>query len=563
MDGTPFGRYRLVELLGRGGGGEVWLAHDTAADNRPVAIKLLPQHLAQDETYVKRFRGEAEKAAKLNNPHIIPIHNYGEIDGRLYVDMRLVEGRDLHRVLAGGPLEPARAVRIIEQVARALQAAHKVGLVHRDVKPSNILLDEDDFAYLIDFGIARGTEDTRMTGTRAMIGTPHYIAPERFRAREADARADIYALACVLYECLTGHPPFPGDTFESQIAGHLTDPPPRPSTTQPNVPAQFDAVIAKGMAKNPDERYATTVELADAARDATTDPIPRPTAGAVPDDKPPQPPSSTVTSVPTQHPPEQLAAYARELGSAATEHADWTNQPPTQLAPTGPALPPKPARPTHPRVRRLSRTKLVLAAVALVVTVAAVAVLIVVERRSHSHRAIASSTSTTTSTTTPTTTPTVDPVSRLLTLVPADAQCSDSGHGQTGSLAEVTCGDIANNGNESYQVPPWGLGQLWYALFPDQATLDRDFNNNIDFRPDSSTQLMPCPGMEISPQYWHRAATPQQSEGKIACFADTRDPSRGGVVWTVDSELLVGHGQALGGESTLAQVFQWWAAHYQ
>jgi serine/threonine protein kinase len=151
VEGTPFGRYRLIELLGRGGMGEVWRAHDTAANNRPVAIKVLPPHLAADDMYVARFRREADAAAQLNNPHIIPIHNYGEIDGRLYVDMRLVEGRDLSEVLAEGPLEPGRAVRIIEQVARALRAAHEIGLVHRDVKPSNILIARDDFAYLIDF----------------------------------------------------------------------------------------------------------------------------------------------------------------------------------------------------------------------------------------------------------------------------------------------------------------------------------------------------------------------------------------------------------------------------
>src|SRR6202022_4668232 len=154
VEGTPFGRYRLIELLGRGGMGEVWRAHDTST-TRTVAIKLLPPHLAQDDTFVKRFRREAEAAARLNSPHIIPIHDYGEIDGRLYVNMRLIEGRDLQQVLSERPLSPERAVRIIAQVAQAVHAAHKVGLVHRDIKPSNILLDDDDFAYLIDFGIAR------------------------------------------------------------------------------------------------------------------------------------------------------------------------------------------------------------------------------------------------------------------------------------------------------------------------------------------------------------------------------------------------------------------------
>lgn len=273
--GRPFGRYRLIELLGRGGMGEVWRALDTEANNRTVAIKLLPAHLAGDSSFVQRFRREAEAAAQLNNPHIIPIHNYGEIDGQLYVDMRLVEGRDLQHVLAEGPLEPARAVRIIEQVARALQAAHKVGLVHRDVKPSNILIDGDDFAYLIDFGIARGADQTGLTGTGNMIGSLHYMAPERLQAQEADARADIYALACVLYECLTGSRPFRGDSLESQVAAHLTEPPPQPSARS-DVPPQLDAVIARGMAKNPNVRYPTTIEFATAARDAITVPNQQP-----------------------------------------------------------------------------------------------------------------------------------------------------------------------------------------------------------------------------------------------------------------------------------------------
>ena len=275
MDGTQFGRYRLLDLLGRGGMGEVWRAHDTAT-NRTVAIKLLPPNLADDDTFVQRFRREAETAARLNNPHIIPIHTYGEIDGRLYVDMRLIEGRDLDKVLGEGPLEPGRAVRIIEQVATALNAAHKVGLVHRDVKPSNILLDEDDFAYLIDFGIARGADQTSLTSAGTMIGSWHYMAPERMAAHEADARADIYALACVLYECLTGAPPFPGDTLESQVAGHLNTPPPKPSITDPDVPSGFDAVITKGMAKDPEQRYSTTNDLARAAREATTAPVSAP-----------------------------------------------------------------------------------------------------------------------------------------------------------------------------------------------------------------------------------------------------------------------------------------------
>ena len=303
VEGTPFGRYRLIELLGRGGMGEVWRAHDTVID-RIVAVKVLPAHLADDKAFVQRFRREAHAAARLNNPHVVPIHNSGEIDGRLYVDMRLIEGRDLQEVLADGPLEPARAVRIIEQAAKALHAAHKIGLVHRDVKPSNILLDEDDFAYLIDFGIARGADQTRMTSTGGVIGSFHYMAPERFSAQGADARADVYALACVLYECLTGRTPYPGDSLEQQYDGHKHTPPPQPSSTNPDLPAQFDPVIATGMAKDPDQRYATTVELAKAARDAITTPLASPSEPTLRGDAPP----ATPTPAPTLLADSTLAA---------------------------------------------------------------------------------------------------------------------------------------------------------------------------------------------------------------------------------------------------------------
>jgi serine/threonine protein kinase, bacterial len=275
MEGTPFGRYRLIELLGRGGMGEVWQAYDTAID-RMVALKVLPANLADDPVFQERFRREAKAAAGLDEPHVVPIHDYGEIDGRLYVTMRLIKGRDLQTVLADGPLAPERAVRIVEQVAKALHAAHRIGLIHRDIKPSNILLAEDDFAYLIDFGIARAAGETGLTSTGAAIGTWAYMSPERLNTGHADARADIYALTCVLHEALTGQRPYPGDSLEQQIVGHLTRPPPRPSMLRPGVPQPLDAVIAKGMAKQPDQRYASTVELARAARDATTVPLPRP-----------------------------------------------------------------------------------------------------------------------------------------------------------------------------------------------------------------------------------------------------------------------------------------------
>jgi serine/threonine protein kinase len=267
LDATPFGHYQLLELLGRGGMGQVFRAHDTLTD-RIVALKVLPAHLAGDPVFQQRFRREAHAAAGLSEPHVVPIHGYGEIDGQLYLDMRLIDGEDLGTVLseAQGPLAPERAVAIVEQVAAALDAAHAVGLVHRDVKPSNIFVAAKDFVYLIDFGIARTTSQTGLTSVGSTLGTMAYMAPERFKSGQSDPRSDVYALTCVLHECLTGSRPYSGDSLEQQLAGHLVAPPPRPSVLNPNLPKGFDDVVAKGMAKDPNNRYQTAGELADAVR---------------------------------------------------------------------------------------------------------------------------------------------------------------------------------------------------------------------------------------------------------------------------------------------------------
>jgi serine/threonine protein kinase len=250
--------------------GQVYRAHDTITD-RVVALKVLPTDLAEDYKFRQRFLREAKLAAGLTEPHVVPIHRFGEIDGRLYVDMRLIEGHDLHTVIAGsGPLDPGRTVAILQQVASALDAAHAAGLVHRDVKPSNILLAGGDFAYLIDFGIARGIGQTALTNTGSVIGTFAYMAPERFNTGEADTRSDVYALAAVLFECLTGRLAFQGDNLEQQIAGHLIRPPPLPSNAVVGLSSRFDEVVAKGLAKNPNDRYQSCRELVDAARKALT-----------------------------------------------------------------------------------------------------------------------------------------------------------------------------------------------------------------------------------------------------------------------------------------------------
>jgi serine/threonine protein kinase len=270
VDEAVFGRYRLIALIGEGGMGKVYKAHDSVI-GRDVAVKVLPTELSAEPGYRERFRREAHTAARLTEPHIIPIYDTGEVEGQLYLVMPVIDGIDVHGLLArDGAMSPQRAVQVITQLAAGLQAAHAVGLVHRDIKPSNALVTADDFVYLIDFGIAHDAADTKLTSTGMMVGTWAYMAPERFTTGTADARADVYALACVLYECLTGVQPFPGDSMEQQIRGHLTLDPPKPSAINPAVPAGFDEVIAAGMAKSPDNRYQTARDLATAAHQALT-----------------------------------------------------------------------------------------------------------------------------------------------------------------------------------------------------------------------------------------------------------------------------------------------------
>ncbi len=260
--GSQIGPYRLRRLLGKGGMGEVYEAEDTVKD-RIVALKLLPESASHDPVFRKRLQREAHSAGRLQEPHVVPIHDYGEVDGLLYVDMRMIDGTDLRKVLKRfGPMTPARAVAIVRQIASALDAAHESGVMHRDVKPENIILTRDDFAYLVDFGIANAATDEKLTELGTAVGTYAYMAPERFTNDEVTYRADVYALACVLHECLTGSQPYPGDSVSVVITAHLMQPMPKPSEERPGIPAAFDEVIARGMAKKPEERFASAGDLA-------------------------------------------------------------------------------------------------------------------------------------------------------------------------------------------------------------------------------------------------------------------------------------------------------------
>uniref|UniRef100_UPI0015F099D2 serine/threonine-protein kinase n=1 Tax=Pseudonocardia pini TaxID=2758030 RepID=UPI0015F099D2 len=232
--------------------GEVFRAHDTEHD-RDVAVKRLAPHLADEPQFQQRFRREAHHVAQLRNPHVITIHRYGAIQGRLYIDMQLVDGGDLHGLIErSGPLPADRAVHMLEQVASALDEAHESGLVHRDVKPSNILLDGRlaDFCYLADWGITRATTTRRshsLTRTGALLGSLTYMAPEQFDGAVTHA-SDVYALTCVFFEMITGRRPYAGDGLPVLMHAHMHVPPPRPSDIVAGTEV-FDAVVATGMAK--------------------------------------------------------------------------------------------------------------------------------------------------------------------------------------------------------------------------------------------------------------------------------------------------------------------------
>ena len=260
--GADFLGYRIEELIGQGGMGVVYRAYDLRL-KRTVALKLVTPELALDERFRERFAREMEVAMSLEHPNVVPIHDAGDVDGRLYLAMRLVEGTDLSALLrAEGQLAPARALAICGQVANALDAAHAKGLVHRDVKPSNILLDRSEHVYLADFGLTRRLEEQgAQTAEGRSVGTPAYLAPEQIEGGPVDGRADVYSLACVLYECVSGKSPFGHGSRLAVAWAHMEEEPPSAREHDPELPEAFDAVIRRAMAKQPAERYPSCAAL--------------------------------------------------------------------------------------------------------------------------------------------------------------------------------------------------------------------------------------------------------------------------------------------------------------
>lgn len=295
--GTTIAGYRVESLLGRGGMSVVYLAEHMRL-GRKVALKVLAPALARDDAFRERFIHESQRAAELDHPNVISIYDAGEVeggeaDGLLYIAMRYVQGADLKSIVSGeGPLSVGRTLFILEQVANALDAAHDRSLIHRDVKPSNILVAQpSDHVYLTDFGIVKHTTSPGLTRTGIFIGTADYAAPEQIEGRPLDGRTDVYALGCVLYECLTAKPPFDREAEVAVMHAHLTEPPPSLTDARPDLPPGLNRIVATAMAKPKEERFATCPQLVDASRAAVlerhpTPAEPRASSVSVPDSTP-------------------------------------------------------------------------------------------------------------------------------------------------------------------------------------------------------------------------------------------------------------------------------------
>ncbi|HEY8169256.1 MAG TPA: serine/threonine-protein kinase, partial [Candidatus Limnocylindrales bacterium] len=288
--GTTLGPYRIESVIGRGGMGVVYRATDSNLDRR-VALKLLSPDIAGDEAFTARFLRESKLAASLDHPNIIPVYDAGRVGDIYYLAMRYVDGADLESRLRGGPLDPRATMSLAAQIGSALDSAAEAGLVHRDVKPANILIasgkavDREDHAYLTDFGLTkqRGSQ-TGLTRTGSFLGTLEYVAPEQIEGKPVDGRTDQYALAAIVVECLTGAPPFPRDSDLAIINAQLRDAPPSVHERRPDLPAAVDVVVARALAKQPDDRYPDCRSFLDELRSAlgVTATQPRPAPGSSP-----------------------------------------------------------------------------------------------------------------------------------------------------------------------------------------------------------------------------------------------------------------------------------------
>ena len=373
--GTIFAGYRIEGVLGRGGMGVVYLAEQPELGRR-VAIKVIAPALASDPDYLERFKRESRLAAAIEHPNAIPIYEAGVADEDMpYLVMRYVEGEDLSSLLRReGRLDRRRAAAIVDQIAGALDEAHARGLVHRDVKPANVIVESrrgTEHAYLTDFGLTREVDASGgPTATGRWVGTIDYASPEQIKGKPVDARCDVYALGCLLYTTLTGHLPFEREEDVAKLYAHVSEPPPAPSELADEVTDELDVVVERAMAKEPDDRYPSAGDLGRAALSAATGaPVSQPEHSVATGEAAPvtQPPEPTPTKPSEPPPTEPASTVAGEPPTAAP--------PPTEPS----REPPPPTRPEQPRPSRAgARRRPLIALGAMLAVGAAVAIGIVV-----------------------------------------------------------------------------------------------------------------------------------------------------------------------------------------
>ncbi|OBI29063.1 serine/threonine-protein kinase [Mycolicibacter sinensis] len=556
--GSELGHYRLRRLIGYGTMGEVYEAEDTVKD-RIIALKLLSTTLSSDPAFRDRLHQEARTAGRLQEPHVVPIHDYGEIDGHLFLDMRLIEGSDLSAVLRDcGALPAGRAVKIIRQAAAALDAAHAAGVIHRDIKPANLLVTDDDFVYLVDFGIASAVGSRASSlQPQTLEGTWNYSAPELFTDGEPGPGIDVYALTSVLYECLTGVPPYRADDLKGLIAAHLHEPIPRPSRRSPDIPIALDAVIATGMAKRPADRYQSAGELGRAAKEALAPPVqhrpPSPSAPAARVLAPPRPdwPSATPLPRPPAPPPGPVprrlthssAAPPAGASVAGPQGVEASRPSVAQPLPQPVVLTYSPHDSTTPLWHKHKRPLIGVAAAGAVALLAGLLLHRSPEPSEPQEAAPPTSALTSES-------PAAEPVEvvRLRTFLPP-GQPLDSCRSFIASshaVAEVRC--TAN-------TDPGGPTSAIYTMYADRAALRAAFDALV-----RSSSAVTCPGQIQSPGPWRHGTTPPgKSDGMLMCSI-----GRGGVSevsWTNDASLVLSHGQVDASPTGLERLFAWWSSH--
>lgn len=542
----------------------VYLAEHLAL-GRKVALKLLAPALSEDASFRARFERESQRAAEIDHPNIIPIYDAGEADGELYIAMRYVRGSDLRLLLErDGPLSVSRALFLLEQAASALDAAHDRGLVHRDVKPANILVEEPaERVYVTDFGVVKHTLSRGATKTGFFVGTTDYAAPEQIEGKPIDAKTDVYALGCVLYECLAGEPPFARETELAVMHAHLSMPPPLLSDTRPEFPKTLDRVIARALAKDKDERYGTCTEYIRAARAAVLDqPVlfsrDEPgTAGGV------------AVTLASAGPMAQSAAPEPAPPSLVTAAAPSSPPPPAQdtTPPGGPPAPP--GGPTPPGGSR-SRSWLWGGGAAVAAAIAAGLIVFFVTRSDDGpNEAVTTQAATTevattaetadtaatteTADTTATTAAETGPGAELAGLVPAEIfqNCGIASSPRRGASATAVC--VPSNGSADGFFPD----QLELSTYPDSESLVAalaDIEEEQGIEPDTGA----CNGVQWGGEVsWNHG--PDKPGGQRLCYFDGDNAV---LVWTHEKLGQADHRDVLGiareGGTDHARLFSWW-----